>query len=108
MENQKERIKEDKLRVLRYFRFLSYLGCNKNIIHKESMLACLKSISLTLSLSKERKAYEFFKLIKGKYASDVLILMKNKKILKFLLPGIEKIKKSNFKMLNKLKTRKNH
>ena len=29
--------------------------------------------------------------------------MKNKKILKFLLPGIEKIKKkSNFKMLNKL------
>ena len=25
----KERIKEDKLRVLRYFRFLSYLGCNK-------------------------------------------------------------------------------
>ena len=47
------------------------------------MLACLKSVSLTSSLSKERKSYEFFKLIKGKYASDVLILMKNKKILKF-------------------------
>ena len=51
----KERIKEDKLRVLRYFRFLSYLGCNKNIIHKESMLACLKSVGLTSSLSKEKK-----------------------------------------------------
>ena len=102
----KERIKEDKLRVLRYFRFLSYLGCNKNIIHKESMLACLNSVSLTSSLSKERKANEFFKLIKGKHASDVLILMKNKKILKLLLPGIEKIKKSNFKMLNNLKQEK--
>ena len=72
------------------------------------MLACLKSVSLTLSLSKERKAYEFFKLIKGKHASDVLILMKNKQILKFLLPGIEKIKKTNFKILNNLKKEKNH
>ena len=102
----KDRIKEDTLRVLRYFRFLSYFGCNKNIIHKESMLACLESIGLTLSLSKERKAYEFFKLIKGKYAADVLILMKNKQILKFLLPGIEKIKKTNFKILTNLKKEK--
>ena len=70
------------------------------------MLACLESLSLTSSLSKERKSYEFFKLIKGKYASDVLILMKNKKILKFLLPGIEKNKNSNLKMLGKLKQEK--
>ena len=47
-----------------------------------------------------------FKLIKGKHASDVLILMKNKKILKFLLPGIDKIKNSNIKMLNNLKQEK--
>ena len=65
-----------------------------------------ESVSLTSSLSKERKANEFFKLIKGKHASDVLILMKNKKILKFLLPGIDKIKNQIFKMLNNLKQEK--
>ena len=32
--------------------------------------------------------------------------MKNKKILNFLLPGMEKVKKSNFEMLNNLKQEK--
>ena len=48
----------------------------------------------------------FLNLLKGNMHADVLILMKNKKILKLLIPGIEKIKKSNVKMLNNLKKEK--
>ncbi len=101
-----KRIKEDRLRILRYFRFLSYYGCNKNIIHSVSMLACLKSIKDISKISKERRSYEFFKLIKGEYAADVLLLMKNKKILKLVLPGIEKIESSSIISINKLKKQK--
>ena len=56
-----QRIKEDRVRILRYFRFLSYYGCNKNIIHNESMSACLKAKSFISKISKERRSYEFFK-----------------------------------------------
>ena len=101
--NPKERIQEDKLRVLRYFRFLSYYGCKKNNIHKGSMLACLESLSCISSISKERTSYEFFKLMKGKYVVDVLILMKTKKVLKLIIPGIDKIKNSYLKDLGKSK-----
>jgi len=70
------------------------------------MLACLKSIKDISKISKERRSYEFFKLIKGKYAADVLLLMKNKKILKLVLPGIEKIESSSVISINKLKKQK--
>ena len=101
-----QRIKEDRVRILRYFRFLSYYGCNKNTIHSESMSACLKAKSFISKISKERRSYEFFKLIKGKFAADVLILMKNKKILKLLIPGLEKIETSNVREISNLKKEK--
>ena len=101
-----QRIKEDRVRILRYFRFLSYYGCNKNTIHNETMSACLKAKSFISKISKERRSYEFFKLIKGKFAADVLILMKNKKILKLLIPGLEKIETSNVREISNLKKEK--
>ena len=41
-----KRIKEDKLRILRYFRFLSYYGCSNSNLDKNSAKASLKSFSL--------------------------------------------------------------
>ncbi len=104
--NPIKRIKEDKLRILRYYRFLSYYGCNSNVVDKDSMIASRKSFSLISNISKERKSYEFFKLIIGKYAAEVLILMKKQKILKTLVPGLEIIQNSDIKLLNNLKVEK--
>ena len=104
--NPIERIKEDKLRILRYYRFLAYYGCNSNVVDKDSMIASRKSSSLISNISKERKSYEFFKLLTGKHAAEVLILMKKQKILKTLVPGFEIIQNPDIKLLNDLKAEK--
>lgn len=54
------RIKEDGLRILRYFRFLAYYG--KEYIDQESLLACSRYKEVLLELSKERIAYEMSQL----------------------------------------------
>ena len=70
------------------------------------MSACLASISGLSSISKERKSWEFFKIITGTYAADVLILMKNHNILKFLVPGLEKIKNLKIRIIDSSKKEK--
>ena len=101
-----QRIKEDKLRVLRYYRFLAYYGCKQSNLDKESMIAIKKSSNLIANISKERKSYEFFRLIIGNYAAEVLILMKKHKVLKLLFPSIEKLKDGDLIILNDLKVEK--
>ncbi len=96
------RIKEDKLRVLRYYRFLSLYGFNANTIDKKSMEASRECFNLIKSISIERKSLEFFKLIMGRFAAEVIILMKKQQILNFLVPGLQNIKNIDVKSFNDL------
>ena len=98
----KKRINEDNLRILRYFRFLSYYGCQKSRIDKGSMLACKNLSYLIASISKERKSMEFYKIINAKYASNILLILKEENILNSIIPGLESIKNSDLKLFNKL------
>ena len=68
--NPKARIFEDKLRILRYFRFLSFFG-NKNL-HFKSLSACIRYFSLLKDISSERKKNELFKLLAGYYVFQVV------------------------------------
>ena len=100
------RIKEDKLRVLRYYRFLSYYGFNTTTLDKSSMKAARECFNLIKCISVERKSEEFFKLIMGRFAADTIILMKKQKVLNFLIPGLGKIKNVDIKALDDLKYEK--
>ena len=101
-----KRIQEDKLRILRYFRFLSYYGCSNSNLDKNSANASLKSFSLIKNISKERKSSEFYKLLMGKYAAEVLIFMIKHNVMQYILPSLQNIKKKNIKYFNNLKTEK--
>ncbi len=67
------RIKEDYLRILRYFRFLSVFKQLKP--DKAGLAACIKSKKNLRTLSAERIAREMFKLLQGENAVSVLRLM---------------------------------
>lgn len=67
------RIKEDYLRILRYFRFLSYIGIYQ--IDMPSLLAVQK-LSHNLSvISGERIQSEMFKLLGNKFAFEAFLLL---------------------------------
>ena len=61
--NPEDRIKEDPLRILRYFRFLAMF--DKPQIDSEAFDACKKLIQTITELSKERIREEFFKLLRA-------------------------------------------
>ena len=65
-----------------------------------------KSFSLIKNISKERKSYEFFKLLMGKYASEVLIFMIKHNVIQYIMPPLQNIKTKNIKYFNNLKTEK--
>ena len=56
-----QRILEDHLRILRYFRFLSRFG--RGQVDPEAIQACRQNAGLLASLSRERVAQEFLKLL---------------------------------------------
>ena len=57
--NPVNRIKEDNLRLLRYFRFVGTYNSNEQQLHLESLNACLENFSKIQTLSKERVQIEF-------------------------------------------------
>jgi poly(A) polymerase len=92
-----ERIQEDCLRILRYFRFYSYLGGQQ--FDPPSLKAVSKYAHLIANLSKERITQEVLKLLLGKFALDAVILMVNLNVWKYLSvegPNLEKIKHYSF------------
>ena len=60
--NPKERIKEDYLRILRYFRFNAYYGNDKVSFSSKAIKACEESKFELKKLSPERIQSEFFKI----------------------------------------------
>lgn len=82
--NPKQRIEEDVLRLLRFFRFLAHYG--RASVHRESLMACRLLAPLLPTLSGERVSGELIRLL---YAHDpvlILLLMRGERILEHLLP----------------------
>ena len=78
-----QRIKEDPLRILRYFRFLATKDLKYFL---ETIDEIKKSKNLIQNLSAERIRDEFSKTITGKNAYKVLKLMSENKILEEIIP----------------------
>lgn len=77
------RIKEDNLRILRFFRFLA--AYEKMTPDSASLAACVRLKKGLLGLSAERIAREMFKLLIGPNAAPALKLMAKHKVLKNIL-----------------------
>ena len=97
-----KRIKEDYLRILRYFRFYGLYG-RKKINEKD--IKIFKKFSANLKkLSSERIYSEFKKILLSKNLYEVLVLLKKSKLLKYIIfehndlkriKNLEKISKSS-------------
>ncbi len=71
--NAEQRIKEDYLRILRFFRFSAIYGAGE--FDNEGLIACKKHADNIKSLSRERITQEFFKIIASDKPYDVLNIM---------------------------------
>lgn len=81
--NAEERIKEDPLRILRFFRFIATKGlfCNK-----ETCEIIKSNKNLLNNISKERIREELNKILLSKYASLTINLMQEYDILQEIIP----------------------
>jgi poly(A) polymerase len=77
-----ERIKEDYLRILRFFRFHARYGAGAP--DAKGLAACIRYKSKLKELSGERIRQEIFKLLEAKRASDTIKLMAARNVLKVL------------------------
>jgi len=78
------RIREDYLRILRFFRFHAHFG--NGAVNAEGLAACARWRRGIASLSAERIRQEFFKIIVAPRAVATLELMAEVRILPFVLP----------------------
>ena len=81
-----ERIKEDALRILRFFRFYAHYG--QTPADPEALDACRAKASLVTALSGERVGAEILKLFTAPDPSPALILMIENGVMAALLPQI--------------------
>lgn len=79
------RIREDVLRVLRFFRFHTYYG--RGEIDRAGLEACRQAAPLISELSGERIRVEFLKLLAAPAPLSVLEIMEKSGVLPVFLPG---------------------
>ena len=79
-----ERIREDVLRLLRFFRFYAHFG--RPPPHAESLAACTALAPKLPTLSAERVRAELLRLLEAPDPAPVLHLMQEAGVLPFLLP----------------------
>lgn len=96
-----QRIAEDYLRILRFFRFYAQYGGND--IDQAGLAACEKAADKLMKLSKERITQEMFKIIAAINAAQALQLMSQNGVFKVL--GLDKFKRSAFESLRELQAR---
>ncbi|MGE0239578.1 MAG: CCA tRNA nucleotidyltransferase [Parvibaculaceae bacterium] len=77
-----ERIMEDALRILRFFRFHARYGAG--LPDRDGLAACVRHRAKLKTLSSERIRQELFKLLEAKRASDTIRLMAARQVLKVL------------------------
>jgi len=85
------RIKEDYLRILRFFRFLTTLGWSSS---DKAALTAIKTLApLIRKLSKERIKSEFFKILSAPAPLAALSLMHKTKVLQNLDPSLTNLQR---------------
>ncbi|MBP01331.1 MAG: CCA tRNA nucleotidyltransferase [Rhodospirillaceae bacterium] len=84
-----DRIQEDYLRILRFFRFQALYG--KVTPDAEVLSACQDMHSGLAKLSPERIQGEFFKILAAKAPLDALFAMLDSKVLSMICPEIESL-----------------
>lgn len=83
-----QRIDEDHLRILRYFRFIAVLGMR--VANKHEFQTCINNAHLLTELSAERIRSELFKIFESANQFDALKLMIDHGIMQYILPEAEK------------------
>lgn len=78
-----DRVKEDYLRILRFFRFYAYYGKS---VDQDSLNACIEKSKHLSLISAERKWQELSKILSSKRYIDALELMINNGVLSDVLP----------------------
>ena len=81
-----QRIAEDHLRILRFFRFHARFG---DAIDAEGLAACVSRANDLMALSRERVAAELSKLLVARAAVPVVALMEAEGILRPIVPEID-------------------
>ena len=81
-----QRISEDHLRILRFFRFHARFG---DAIDENGLSACIARANDLMTLSRERIAAEMLKLVVARSAVPVIALMIDRGILRAVLPEID-------------------
>ena len=100
--NPQQRIKEDNLRVLRYFRFVAVYNSYEKQLDKNSYESCIKNAKLIKNISKERINLEFCKLLVAKHTSFALLIMKKNKILDLIIEGLGNISLKNINIIDEV------
>lgn len=83
--NPDERIKEDYLRIMRFFRFYSIFS--KQAINKDALKACVNNKDGLRTLSIERVRDELFKLLVTPRAAETMQIIFDNDILSYFLPS---------------------
>lgn len=89
-----QRIKEDYLRILRFFRFYSIFG--KGPIDKKALKACIDNKDGLKTLSMERIRDELAKILMTPKVVETLKIMYDNDILGYVLPASENLDKLDF------------
>ena len=85
--NATQRIAEDYLRILRFFRFHAYYGDTNAGMDQEALAACANGSEGLETLSKERIGSEMRKILLAQNPSQVIATMHQINILPRILPG---------------------
>lgn len=95
--NPDERINEDYLRILRFFRFNAFYGNNNLKLSSDSIKACTKNKNKIKKLSSERVQNEFFKILNSPDPYFIVSIMRKIEILDLLFE--HKVETKIFKKL---------
>lgn len=79
-----ERVREDYLRILRYFRFHAYYG--RSPADVDALAACRKYADRLETLAPERVREELLRTLLAPDPADAMLLMRNERVLEHLLP----------------------
>ncbi len=86
-----QRIREDALRILRFFRFAAQIG--GSTLDSEGLQACIRNMDLIDNLSGERLTQELFKILGARNLLPVIRVMADCGILEKILPDHESLEK---------------
>ncbi len=89
-----QRITEDYLRILRFFRFYSIFG--KGPIDKKALQACVENSEGLTKLSMERIRDELFKILLTPNVVKTLLIMQENNILGYIMPQAKNIENLDF------------